>query len=115
MVMIDETHDPQLKSWVESANREGCDFPIQNLPLGVFRTLNDSHPSLGLAIGDFILDVGEWLSGGTLKGYMSLPSTQRRDFRCQLSRVLAKGSPKRELVAQSECEMLMPAIIGDYT
>jgi fumarylacetoacetase len=113
--MIDETHDPQLKSWVESANGEGCDFPIQNLPLGVFRGPGDSRPRLGVAIGDFILDVGEWLGSETLKGYMSLPATQRRDLRRQLSRVLAKGSLKRELVAQSECEMLMPAVIGDYT
>ena len=34
--MIDETHDPAVRSWVGSANRPGCDFPIQNLPLGVF-------------------------------------------------------------------------------
>lgn len=113
--MIDETHDPQLKSWVESANGEGCDFPIQNLPLGVFRARRGSRSSLGVAIGDFILNIGEWLSGETLNGYMSLPSTQRRDLRRQLSRVLAKGSRKRELAAQSECEMLIPAIIGDYT
>jgi fumarylacetoacetase len=115
MVMIDETHDPQLKSWVESANCEGCDFPIQNLPLGVFRAPGGSRPRLGVAIGDFILDIGEWLSGETLNSYMSLPATQRCDFRRQLSRVLAKGRPKRELVAQSECEMLIPVIIGDYT
>ncbi|MGI9072898.1 MAG: fumarylacetoacetase [Bryobacteraceae bacterium] len=113
--MIDETHDSRLKSWVASANREGCDFPIQNLPLGVFRKQSGSSPRLGVAIGDFILEVSEWLSGDTLNGYMSLPAIQRRDLRRQLSRVLAKGSPKRELVAQSECEMLMPAIIGDYT
>src|SRR5947209_20507368 len=96
MVMIDETHDPKLKSWVESANREGCDFPIQNLPLGVFRTGAVSGPRLGVAIGDFILDVGEWLSGAALNGYMGLPATQRRDLRRQLSTALAKGSPKRE-------------------
>jgi fumarylacetoacetase len=113
--MIDETHDPELKSWVESANREGCDFPIQNLPLGVFRRGADPHPRLGVAIGDFILDVGDWLSGETLNAYMSMPATQRRDLRRQLSTVLAKGSPNRELVAQSECEMQMPAAIGDYT
>ena len=35
--MIDDTHDPARRSWVESANRPGCDFPIQNLPLGVFQ------------------------------------------------------------------------------
>src|ERR1700731_2515402 len=115
MVMIDETHDPKLKSWVESANREDCDFPIQNLPLGVFRARSDSRPRLGVAIGDFVLDAGEWLSGETLNGYMGLPATQRGDLRRQLSRALARGSPTRELVAQSECEMLIPATIGDYT
>jgi fumarylacetoacetase len=35
--LIDATHDPALRSWVESANEEGTDFPIQNLPLGRFR------------------------------------------------------------------------------
>jgi fumarylacetoacetase len=113
--MIDETHDPKLQSWVESANCEGCDFPIQNLPLGVFRTRSNARPRLGVAIGDFILDVGDWLSGGTLNGYMSLPATKRRDLRRQLSKALAKGSPKRELTAQAECQMLLPAVIGDYT
>ena len=33
---INETHDPAARSWVESANQAGCDFPIQNLPFGVF-------------------------------------------------------------------------------
>ncbi|MGI8958724.1 MAG: fumarylacetoacetase [Bryobacteraceae bacterium] len=115
MVMIDETHDPKLKSWVESANREDCDFPIQNLPLGVFQTATDSRPRLGVAIGDFVLNVGEWLSGDTLNGYMSLPAPQRRELRLRLSRVLAKGSSKRDLIKQSECEMIIPAAIGDYT
>ena len=34
---VDDTHDPARRSWVESANAAGTDFPIQNLPLGVFR------------------------------------------------------------------------------
>ncbi len=113
--MIDETHDPKLKSWVESANDEGCDFPIQNLPLGVYRSRSDSRPHIGTAIGNFILDVGEWLESETLNDYMSWRAPQRHDFRRKLSKVLERGSPKRELIAQSECEMLMPANIGDYT
>lgn len=113
--MIDETHDPKLTSWVESANRVNCDFPIQNLPLGVFRTRNDSRQRIGVAIGDFVLDVGPWLGGETLNAYMSLPAAQRRDLRRELSRALARGSRTRELIAQSDCEMLMPAVIGDYT
>ncbi|MCZ6794078.1 MAG: fumarylacetoacetase, partial [Planctomycetota bacterium] len=47
---VDETHDPGLRSWVESANREGGDFPVQNLPYGVFR--RGSSPRIGVAIGD---------------------------------------------------------------
>lgn len=112
--MIDETHDPTLESWVESANRPRCDFPIQNLPLGVFRT-GGSHPRLGVAIGDAILDLRSWLSGESLNSYMSLPPKQRRDLRRELSKALAKGSPARDLIPQNECEMLLPTQIGDYT
>ncbi|MBV9766566.1 MAG: fumarylacetoacetate hydrolase family protein, partial [Acidobacteriaceae bacterium] len=113
--MINETHDLKLQSWVESANRPGCDFPIQNLPLGVFRTQTDSRPRTGVAIGDFVLGLEPWLSGETLNGYLALPATQRRDLRRELSKALAKGSPKRDLIAQAECKMMLPALIGDYT
>jgi fumarylacetoacetase len=113
--MIDETHDPKLRSWVNSANSAGCDFPIQNLPLGVYRTANDAQARLGVAIGDFVLDLSPWLAGETLNGYMSLSAAARRDLRREVSRVLRAGSPVRELVPQSSCEMLLPAVIGDYT
>jgi fumarylacetoacetase len=113
--MIDQTHDPQLRSWVESANRPGCDFPIQNLPLGVFRCAGECRSRLGVAIGEFILDVSEWLSGNTLNGYLALPAGQRRDLRRQLSDVLKAGAPQRQLHAQAECQMLLPAAVGDYT
>ncbi len=112
---LDGTHDPGLKSWVESANRPGCDFPIQNLPLGVFRAPPEARSRLGAAIGDFILELGEWLPGETLNSYMSLPAVQRRDLRRELSKALRHGSPRRELFAQADCEMLLPAAIGDYT
>lgn len=56
---IDATHDPNLKSWVESANDPATDFPLQNLPLCSFERVHDghSHGHLGVAIGDQILDV----------------------------------------------------------
>ncbi|MFY9836623.1 MAG: fumarylacetoacetase [Xanthobacteraceae bacterium] len=54
---LDETHDPHRRSFVESANIHGCDFPIQNLPFGAFRTAPDGQPRVGVAIGDQILDV----------------------------------------------------------
>ena len=113
--MLDETHDPELRSWVETANRPDCEFPIQNLPLGVFRTAGDRRPRLGLAIGDSILDLRSWLSGDSLNSYMSLAATERRDLRKEWSKALREGSTKRELFEQSRCEMLLPAAIGDYT
>ena len=55
---MDKTHDPELKSWVESANVADGDFPIQNLPFGVFRKKNSKEkPRGGVAIGDQILDL----------------------------------------------------------
>ncbi len=113
--MIDGTHDPERQSWVETANEPGCDFPIQNLPLGVFRTKNELRPRIGTAIGEFVLDVSEWLPGETLNGYMALEQEQRREIRGQLSKALEKGAAKRELFAQADCGMLMPAAVGDYT
>ncbi len=113
--MIDQTHDPGLHSWVESANLPDCDFPIQNLPLGVFKTAFDPQPRLGVAIGDHILDLRPWLDGATLNGYLKLTASERRDFRSELSRALQKGAGKRDLLAQSDCEMLLPVDVGDYT
>ena len=52
---VDHTHDPSLQSWVASANGHP-DFPIQNLPLGVFGPLAGA-PRGGIAIGDMILDL----------------------------------------------------------
>ena len=55
---MNQTHDPGRTSWVESA-RGHTDFPIQNLPYGVFRRRGtESLPAVGVAIGDEILDIG---------------------------------------------------------
>jgi len=58
--MLNETHDPALRSWVASANLAGADFPIQNLPFGVFRR-QASHEQwrIGVAIGAEILDLSK--------------------------------------------------------
>ena len=54
----DATHSPKLASWVESANAPGCDFPIQNLPFGMFRPKGAKGvPRPGVAIGDQILEL----------------------------------------------------------
>lgn len=113
--MIDKTHDPALRSWVESANRDGCDFPIQNLPLGVFRVAGEQRRRVGVAIGDFILDAAQWLPSDSLNGYMDLSASQRVELRRQWSSVLAADAPQRELVSQEQVQMLIPAVIGDYT
>ena len=53
-----DTHDPSLVSWVESAHDPATDFPIQNLPFGVFRRAgSDEAPRAGVAIGDQVLDL----------------------------------------------------------
>jgi fumarylacetoacetase len=113
--MTDDMHDPRRRSWVESANRVGGDFPIQNLPLGVFRPTATSRPRIGIAIGDSILDASEWLPGGTLNTYFALPIGQRRDLRREWVKALEAGAAPRQLFAQAHCELLLPAEVGDYT
>src|SRR5918911_135980 len=59
---VNDTHDPELRSWVEAANEAGADFPIQNLPFGMFTRTDDSRedrydPRVGVAIGDSVLDL----------------------------------------------------------
>jgi fumarylacetoacetase len=55
---MNETHDPGLRSWVESANTRSTDFPVQNLPFGVFSRRDVGEPGrVGVAIGNLILDV----------------------------------------------------------
>jgi fumarylacetoacetase len=50
---LDSTHDPALRSWVESANAPGCHFPVQNLPFGIFRRKGSKEPPRGgVASGD---------------------------------------------------------------
>ena len=89
--MIDFTHDPTLTSWVASANEPGCDFPIQNLPLGVFQPAWE-HARVGVAIGDSILDVSHWLPGDSLNGYCALPVEHRVAMRHEWSKLLRAGA-----------------------
>ena len=56
MTKLDHTHDPAATSWVEGAD-DHAEFPVQNLPLGVFSTA-DGTPRGGVAIGDFVCDLG---------------------------------------------------------
>ena len=65
MTRLNATHDPARRSWVESANAHGADFPIQNLPFGVFSE-GDGLKRVGVAIGDRILDLTALEAAGTL-------------------------------------------------
>ncbi|MEO1129157.1 MAG: fumarylacetoacetase [Planctomycetota bacterium] len=62
----DDTHDPSLESWVESANDPNTDFPIQNLPYGVFHLddEDDDEARVGIAIGDQVLDLAACCDAG---------------------------------------------------
>jgi fumarylacetoacetase len=133
-MQIDETHDPALASWVESANAPTSDFPIQNLPFGVFRTKGaDSRGRIGAAIGDQILDVAavsellpaaarpaaEACRASSLNGLMALghPASQalRRGLSQLLSNERRQGEASRALTPMEAAELLLPVQIGDYT
>ena len=135
--MIDETHDPALASWVENASGP-TDFPIQNLPFGIYSRDHDGQKRVGVAIGGFVLDVaasvehglidveeaGEAFRSETLNVLMGLPPSVMRVVRRQLSEMLrqetsrgqaAAGNRESILVPMSEVSMHLPADIGDYT
>jgi fumarylacetoacetase len=134
---MNETHDPDLRSWVGAANHAGTDFPIQNLPFGVFRRAgSDEALRIGAAIGDQILDLAAARSSGALAGLpvsirdalgtsslnvlMGLGKDAWSALRLALSRALRDGavdaaSLAEALVAQSQAEYALPARIGDYT
>ena len=134
---IDHTHDPALRSWVASANADGTDFPIQNLPYGAFRRRGTQEPlRIGVAIGDQVLDLkqalqdGSWspetaallapLAAGDLNAFMAQGPQARHAVRVALSAALSEGSGQQSalqgcLVPQGEAEMALPCRIGDYT
>jgi fumarylacetoacetase len=136
---LDQTHDSAAKSWVESANVAGSDFPIQNLPFGIFQGPDSVFPQVGVAIGDSIVDIGGLVSEGLLgdEGFLVAAGTSRS---ASLNRLMALGTAprralrqrlhallhvhasaadrqvvSRHLVKQADAETLLPAVIGDYT
>ncbi|HET7613143.1 MAG TPA: fumarylacetoacetase [Gemmatimonadaceae bacterium] len=137
---MNATHNPGLTSWIESANSPETDFPIQNLPFGVFSRKGDAERRVGVAIGDQIIDIGESLSANLWSGgardvarwcdrpnlneLMQAPMNALSEFRARLSELLT-GTPGDDsvinplppgaLVPMAEAEMFPPAVIGDYT
>ena len=139
MRRTDATHDPALRSWVTSANDGRTDFPIQNLPFGVYARAVSDVGRVGVAIGDRILDVGavhaarllagdgemaaRQCLGGELNALMGLGARYWSALRAQLSALLRAGSSAEHasglaeqiLVPASDVTMRTPAAIGDYT
>jgi len=131
---VNDTHDPELKSWVESANRIDTDFPIQNLPFAVLRRSGSSEPfRVAVAIGDYALDLTavhtagvissaglDSCLGSSLNQFMSLGKDAWSALRHELSNVLAEGYDNRKalepcLIPLTKVEYALPASIGDYT
>jgi fumarylacetoacetase len=127
---VDETHDPARVSWVGGA-APGSDFPVQNLPLGIFSEAAGSRRP-GVAIGDYILDLAavaatgmldeEWvedLAQPVLNAWLSRGASAQRELRLRLSELLSderyRGDLEVHLIGQSEVRMHLPCLIGDYT
>ncbi|WP_282113975.1 MULTISPECIES: fumarylacetoacetase [Pseudoalteromonas] len=137
MSLINETHDINLTSWVESANVDNCDFPIQNLPFAEFRRKgSDEAFRGGVAIGDQVIDLAKLsklnvltgdaktaadaASEATLNTFMGLGGQYWSALRLALSKALRAGSEHQQalsdtLVVQSDIEFSLPCRIGDYT
>ena len=126
--MIDETHDPGRVSWVSGAE-PGSDFPVQNLPLGIFSEAKGLRRP-GVAIGDYVLDLAaisdlideEWradLSQPVLNAWLSRGPEAHRGLRQRLSDILSeeryRDDLEMHLIGQSEVRMHVPCLIGDYT
>jgi fumarylacetoacetase len=139
MPRLDETHDPKRQSWVTSANGH-ADFPIQNLPFGIFSLAGSTERRGGIAIGDMILDLAEAAeaelfagaarnaaeaaSSGSLNDLFALGETPRHALRGRVSELLDAQGPERKRVEgisnrvlhrAPDCLLHLPARVGDYT
>ena len=125
--MTDESNDPARTSWVTSAS--GSDFPVQNLPLGIFSEAKGRRRP-GVAIGDYILDlaaVSDLLDDGwrgdfaqpVLNRWLGRGPEAHRELRLRLSEILSderyRDDVEPNLIGQSEVRMHVPCLVGDYT
>ena len=130
---LNETHDPARRSWVESANAPESEFPIQNLPFGVFCPAAGMPPRVGVAIGDQILDVAA--AGSSLEGLaaeaaragaapflnliMSLGPQAWSALRLGLSRALiaeqGNKNISQHLTPMAKAEIRLPVAFRNFT
>jgi fumarylacetoacetase len=135
MATFDATHDPERRSWVSSANGH-ADFPLQNLPFGVFSPAGMLQPRAGVAIGNAVLDLAAAHAAGLFSGdavhaatcagdgrlnaLMAAGPDARNALRRQLVAMLTEGAREQHLLepmlySASACTMHLPASVGDYT
>ncbi len=130
-------NDPSLRSWIDSANLAGSDFPIQNLPFGVFSTSEQPAPRAGVAIGDQVLDLSVLESAAlltpsphkvfdrpVLNDFIALGQPVWQATREQISLLLREDDARlrddaalraRALVPMRQAVMHLPVTIGGYT
>ena len=134
---LNATHDPGLKSWVDSANVPGSDFPLQNLPFASFRRSGSAEAFRGgVAIGDQVLDLAALHALGVvegaaapalaacsapqLNGLMAQGRAAASALRAALCAALRAGAaltPRLRplLLPQSAAQFQVPAQVGDFT
>ena len=137
---MDETHDSKLRSWVEVD--ENSDFPIQNIPFGIYRPKGGGDLHVATAIGDYVLDLAYLDDAGlfngtevegtevfhepTLNALMSMSRKAWKETRLVISRLLRQEASNGDLgdnndlknmalISMNEVEMQLPVDIGDYT
>src|ERR1044072_4713373 len=129
---INETHDPNLKSWVQSANDPKTDFPIQNLPFCIFSSHALREKTLGVAIGDSVVDIEyliqevfdeDYFDDKTSPWSLAKISPERMSaLRRELINLLrsdasegAKEDVRTAMYPMSDVCFWLPYAIGDYT
>jgi fumarylacetoacetase len=125
--VTDATNDPSLKSWCDSG--QGSDFPIQNLPLGIF-SVGERRRRAGVAIGDYVLDLSaiadlldeEWredLAQPVLNGWLARGPEAQSALRARLQELLSdekyRDEVEPQLIGQTEVRLHVPCLVGDYT
>lgn len=136
IIMIITANDPNRKSWLTVA--PNCDFPIQNIPFGVFITKEDVI-TIGTRIGDYAIDMNALQQLGyfegieltddvfmqdTLNDFISCGKKTWREVRNRLAEIFDENNPNlrdntkhRDVVIfkMQDIEMQLPVLIGDYT
>src|SRR3974390_2855735 len=139
MQHLNETHDVNRKSWIASANAPDTDFPIQNLPFGIFSNAG-CKPRGGIAVGDQVFDIKAALdaslfigraaersrfpAGGKLNPLMDAGNSFASALRSRVSDLLREGGPDSDkvrtstdklLVPMTQAHLHLPASIGGFT